>query len=195
MMDLGFGDVGHAAFSSFAFTPAITCSRAHREAAVVAHRLELLDRHAGLEHQQAAQLPVAVLLDDEVDLVRFEEPADLVAEREAADAHVVDRDPLGGEQIERFDARGVAAADRHEPDLAPRRRRVTTGAGNGARRALDLAIDAIDHLDVLVAVLGVGAEPVVAGAAREVRPVRDARPAACGTGCRRRRRRGSGGTS
>ena len=94
VVDLGFRDVGHAAFSSFAFTPAITWCALIGKPAVVAHRLELLDRHAGLEHQQAAQLRVAVLLDDEVDLVRVEERRDLVAEREAAHAHVVDGDAV-----------------------------------------------------------------------------------------------------
>ena len=54
------------------------------------------------------------------------------------------------------------------PSLAPGVVR-TIGAGTNARRALNLAIDAIEHVDVLVAVLGVGAVAVVAGAAREVR--------------------------
>src|SRR5688572_4288492 len=56
---------------------------AHREAAEVADRLELFHVDAGLERQQAAQLRVAVLLDDEVDVVGVEKLRDLVAEREA----------------------------------------------------------------------------------------------------------------
>ena len=83
VVDLGFGDVGHASVgrlvdldmrpSRLRLHAGDHVVRAHREPAVVAHRLQLLHRHAGLEHQQAPQLPVAVLLDDEVDLVRVEE--------------------------------------------------------------------------------------------------------------------------
>ena len=52
---------------------------------------------------------------------------------------------------------------------------------HGAGGALNLAVDAVDHLDVLVAVLGVGAEAVVARAAGEVRALRmDARQRAGG---------------
>src|SRR6185436_17978195 len=78
--------------------------RAHREAAVVANRLELVRWDAGLEHQHVAKLAVTVLLDDEDDLVPVEEAADLVAEREPADAHVVERQAFRGEEIERLEA-------------------------------------------------------------------------------------------
>jgi hypothetical protein len=47
--------------------------------------------------------------------VRGEELGDLVAEREAAHAHVVERDALRRQQVERLDAGGVAAADREMP--------------------------------------------------------------------------------
>ena len=70
VVNLGLRDIGHAAFSSLAFTPRDHVMRAHREAAVVAHRLELLERHAGLELSRLRSCAVAVLLDDEVDLVR-----------------------------------------------------------------------------------------------------------------------------
>src|SRR5262245_52347276 len=63
--------------------------RAHGEPAVVAHRRELVGRHAGLEHQHVAELAVAVLLDDEDDLVSLEEAPHLVAERKPAHTQVV----------------------------------------------------------------------------------------------------------
>src|SRR5690606_32523803 len=61
-----------------------------RKASVVAHGREPLRRHAGLEQQQRAELPVPVLFDDEVQLVLGEEFGHRLAEREATYAHVVE---------------------------------------------------------------------------------------------------------
>ena len=145
--------------------------RAHRKPAVVAHRLQLLYRNTGLEHQQAAQLRVAILLDDEVHLVRLQEPPHIVAEREPANPHVIDGDAVGGKQVERLDARCMAATDGHEANFAAgggldHRR------GHGARRALDFPIDAVDDVHVLVAVFGIHAIPIVTGSPGEVRALR-----------------------
>ena len=56
--------------------------------------MQLLDVDAEVEHQQAAQLRIAVLLDDEVDVVLVEELPHLVAEREAAHAHELWMSPV-----------------------------------------------------------------------------------------------------
>src|SRR5579862_859362 len=67
---------------------------AHWESGVVQDRFELLPWEASVEHQQAAQLSVSVLLDDIVRFVPFEEFAHLISKREAANPHVVDLDPV-----------------------------------------------------------------------------------------------------
>ena len=172
MVHGGFRDVGHAAFSSFAFTPGDHVMRAHREAAVVAHRLQLLDRHAGLEHQQAAQLPVAVLLDDEVHVVRLEElprPRRRTGSRGRACSRARCRPAASRSSASMHAAWQPPTVT--SPSFAPGVV-LTIGAGTALRRALDLAIEAIDDLDVLVGVFGVAAELVVARAAREVRALR-----------------------
>ena len=56
--------------------------------------MQLLEMHAEVEHQQAAQLRVAVLLDDEIHFVLVEELPDLVAERIRAAAKSVRPDRL-----------------------------------------------------------------------------------------------------
>src|SRR5687768_9147085 len=145
--------------------------RAHRKPAVVADRLQLRERDARLEREQAAQLTVPVLLDDEVRVVRFEEGAHVGAEWERADAHVVDGDTFPGKRVERLHARRVAAPHGDQTELGPWGE-ADERRWQGAYRSLDLAVDAVEHLDVLVAILRVLALAVVPGAAREVRPLR-----------------------
>src|SRR5262245_47781469 len=64
--------------------------RGDRQPAVVQDGAQLLLVDRCLQRQERTQLRIAVLLDDENDLVLVEELRDLAAEREGADAHVVD---------------------------------------------------------------------------------------------------------
>ena len=79
------------------------------------------------------------------------------------------------------------------PTSAPARSS-TTGAGTCVARRLELARQPVEVVDVVVRPLAVRRLLVVAGAAREVRRHAGAR-AACGRGCRRRRRPCSGPSS
>ncbi len=133
-------------------------------------RAELVFLHGGFQRQQAAQLRVAVLFDDEQQRMRGEKFLDLLAEGKCPDTHVVQGHAFGFENVQRLAHRAVAAADGND------RRLVARGFDDRLRhqrlRALELALQAIEHDLVVVRVLGVAAVLVVTGAAREIRALR-----------------------
>ena len=151
-------------------TPSTTCARSKREAAVDEHRAQLLLRRPPVSSVSSdSQLRVAVLLDDEDALVRGEERLDALAEREAADAHVVGDDAaLAPARPTASRTAGSQPPSEMMPNVAPVCVRIT-GAGTRLGGRLVLAQQAVHHLLVLVGDLGVAAELVVARAAREER--------------------------
>ena len=132
------------------------------------NRAHAVLRHAGLERQQRAQLRVAVLLDDELQLVRVEKLLHLLAEREAAHPHVVEPDALRAEARRSPRAPAVAAPSVTMPDSLPAPASITR-LRHQARGRQPLLAQPIDHHLVLARVLGVGTVLVVAGTAGEVR--------------------------
>ena len=97
-----------------------------------------------------------------------DECIDAVVERECANAHIVDGNPLGAENVESFAHRPVAPAQGDEPDGGTRLIADDRGR-NGLGRFLVLAGEPIHHLLVFVGDFGVAAELVVTRAAREKR--------------------------
>src|SRR5579871_4571659 len=63
---------------------------AQREPAVNQHAAQPILRHAGFDGQQRFQLRVAILLHDEVDIVRVEERLNAIFERKTAQTHEID---------------------------------------------------------------------------------------------------------
>src|SRR5690606_3596448 len=94
-----------------------------RQPAVAQDGRELLRRASGLDHDEALQLRVAVLLDDEQPLVLREEILDRTPEREAADTAVGQVEPALGQPIDRLFHRGPRAAERDDAPAAARARR------------------------------------------------------------------------
>ena len=104
MRDLRFGHEGHDAHQLRRRRRDSVLHRGHdavedvarrdRHAVVMQDRAQAALVHAGLQRQQRAQLRVAILLDDEIELMRLEKLLDFLAERKAAHAHVVDLDAL-----------------------------------------------------------------------------------------------------
>ena len=169
--------------------------RAHGKAGVIPHRLQSSRRQRpSRASSRFRSCPSRFCSTTKFRLVRFEKRRDLVTERKPSHSHVVEDDAVLGEEVESLHAGCVAAADGHEAQLDARGR-LDDRRRNGPRRALDLAVDAIDDVDVLVTVFGIDTEPIVAGAAREVGPIRmDPRQRPIRR-CRRRRRPCIGGTS
>ena len=127
-------------------------------------------------------------------LVLLEELPHLLAERERADAAVVGVDALRGQPVERFVDGGIAAADR---DDAERGALCASGESRAPARASPPSATS-SRADRRLA--GTPRRPRCSrrtgcgpSRARNTRRA-GARPAACAAGCRRRRRRGSGGT-
>src|SRR2546428_4278417 len=73
-----------------------------RQPAVVQERPQLRFLDSGLEAEEGAQLRVAVLLDDEQQLVSREEALDVLAEGERAHPHVVDPDAAALQDVDRL---------------------------------------------------------------------------------------------
>ena len=168
--------------------------RCQREAVVVEHRCHVVARHAELDGEQRAQLRVAILLHHEHRLVRFQEVGHRPVERERADAHVVHRQSLRAQQVHRLADRRVATAEsRRSRSWRPPARRAS-GPGQGLRRVRELAREPVDDFLVRGRILGVRAELVVTGSAREPGALRSARPGSCAPRSRRRRRPGSAST-
>ncbi len=113
---------------------------AQRQAAVVADRGEPLGRDAGLEQQQAAELGVAVLLDDEVQVVPLQERLHGPVEREAADPHVIERQPDRRQALERLEHGAMAAADRDDAERGAAGAATVPGRSDG--RAIARAVPA-----------------------------------------------------
>ena len=139
---------------------------AHRIAPVVADRQQRLLHGLGLGDQQLAQLPVAVLLDHEVDLVRGQERLDVGVEGEGPHAQVVRLDPPPGQLLHGLKHSPPAPADRHQPDVRPFAQ-PDLGCGQIPGRALDLPPDPRQHIRVRLRVLGVVAVTVVTRSARQ----------------------------
>src|SRR5262245_15696069 len=146
-----------------------------RQAVVVQDAADLLGRLGQLHAEHAGHLRVAVLLDDVHAVVLREEVANRVAERERAQAQVVELDALVAQRRARLLDRPVRRAEREEADL----RRLLRGREDRRRdRAADrlpLLGQAVEVLLVGDVVLGVARLLVVAGAAREVRRAVDLR--------------------
>ena len=97
-----------------------------------------------------------------------EELADLGAERETADAHVVGVDPLGSQQVGGLMHGGIAAADGDQRHLGARLMR-DLRSRHMLSGMLELPLEAVDEFLIRVGVLGVESVLVMAGATHEVR--------------------------
>src|ERR1044071_5307762 len=100
----------------------------------------------GLERDQAAELRIAVLLDDEDAIMLLEELHDLLAERERADAAVVDVDPLVGQLVEPLVDAGTAAAEGHDAPIRRLPRLADHGLGHQLRGRGPLRAQPVDYL-------------------------------------------------
>src|SRR4051794_27535633 len=127
---------------------------------------------AKLDREQALELRVAILLDDENPLVLLNELGHLVSERVGAYAAVVDVDAARGEPVERLADRAVGAADADESPLHRFGRAPDDGLRNELCRGAPFSRQPIDDLLVLGRVFGIEPELVVARAAHEVRALR-----------------------
>src|SRR5437879_1094975 len=85
--------------------------RGKRKSTIDADREQLLFWCICFENEERAKLCVAILLDDVTERMLRDELFDLFTEREAPDAHVIGMDAFRIQQIDRFVARGIAAAD------------------------------------------------------------------------------------
>src|SRR4030095_10699341 len=100
-----------------------------------------------------------------------EEFLDFLAEWEAAHAHVIRLNATALEDVERFEHRAVAAAERHDANVV-RALACERSFRHELLRRVELPFQAIEHDLIVSRVLGVSAVLRVTGAAREIRALR-----------------------
>src|SRR3970282_459640 len=130
--------------------------------------MHLAFRIVELEGEQALELRIPILLDDEDSLVLLEESLHLLRERERANAAVVDLDSVPRQAIDCLVDCGITTADGDDSPLGGLARAAHDGFGDEPFRGLPFLQQAIHDLPVLDGVLRVAAVLVMPGAADEI---------------------------
>src|SRR5665213_2456129 len=91
-------------------------ARAERKSAVYQHGAQFVFRDAGLEREERPELRIAILLDNEADLVFSEERFDSRVEWKTAQAHEIAHDAALGQYVERFANGRIATAQSYDAE-------------------------------------------------------------------------------
>src|SRR5689334_4819481 len=141
---------------------------AERKTAVVEDRAQPVFGHRCFQHEQGAQLGVAVLLHNKTIVMALDKVFDALVEGEAPDTHIVGCDTARSEQVYGFADGRIAAADGNNADAGIWPALDYRGRDE-FRSGLMLLEQAVDYFLILGGRFGVAAELIVTGATREER--------------------------